>query len=84
MILFNCTKSLARRLLQLSRGGGATPVSGENVVEQYVGRLNWDYDGNENVIAYDYVDRHIPKFDKMYAARLKAYKKKCRNLLEGS
>ncbi|MDY5665386.1 MAG: hypothetical protein SPF46_13160 [Blautia sp.] len=53
-------------------------------MEQYVGRLNRDYDGKENVIAYDYVDRHIPKFDKMYAARLKAYKKKCRNLLEGS
>lgn len=53
----------------------ATPVSGENVVEQYVGRLNRDYDGKENVIVYDYLDSHIPKFDKMYAARLKAYKK---------
>lgn len=53
----------------------ATPVSGENVVEQYVGRLNRDYDGKDNVIVYDYVDSHIPKFDKMYAARLKAYKK---------
>lgn len=53
----------------------ATPVSGENAVEQYVGRLNRDYDGKENVIVYDYVDSHIPKFDKMYAARLKAYKK---------
>lgn len=53
----------------------ATPVSGENVVEQYVGRLNRDYDGKENVIVYDYVDSHIPKFNKMYAARLKAYKK---------
>ena len=53
----------------------ATPVSGENVAEQYVGRLNRDYDGKENVIVYDYVDSHIPKFDKMYAARLKAYKK---------
>ena len=52
----------------------ATPVSGENVVEQYVGRLNRDYDGKENVIVYDYVDSHIPKFDKMYSARLKAYK----------
>ena len=51
----------------------ATPVSGENVVEQYVGRLNRDYDGKENVIVYDYVDSHIPKFDKMYSARLKAY-----------
>lgn len=53
----------------------ATPVSGENVVEQYVGRLNRDYDGKKNVIVYDYVDSHIPKFDKMYAARLRAYKK---------
>lgn len=53
----------------------ATPVSGENVVEQYVGRLNRDYDGKENVIVYDYVDSHIPKFDRMYAAGLKVYKK---------
>ena len=40
-----------------------------------MGRLNRDYEGKENVIVYDYVDSHIPKFDKMYAARLKAYKK---------
>jgi superfamily II DNA or RNA helicase len=53
----------------------ATPVSGENVVEQYVGRLNRDYEGKENVIVYDYVDSHIPKFDKMYSSRMKAYKK---------
>lgn len=53
----------------------ATPVSGENVVEQYVGRLNRDYEGKENVIVYDYVDSHIPKFDKMFASRMKAYKK---------
>ena len=53
----------------------ATPVSGEQVVEQYVGRLNRDYEGKENVIVYDYVDSHVPKFDKMYVSRLKAYKK---------
>ena len=53
----------------------ATPVSGESVVEQYVGRLNRDFEGKENVIVYDYVDSHIPKFDRMYAARLRAYKK---------
>lgn len=53
----------------------ATPISGANVVEQYVGRLNRDYQGKENVIVYDYVDIHIPKFDKMYMSRLKAYKK---------
>lgn len=43
--------------------------------EQYVGRPNRDYDGKENVIAYDYADNHILKSDKMYAARLKTYKK---------
>ena len=53
----------------------ATPIRGENVVEQYVGRLNRDYPSKENVIVYDYVDIHIPKFDKMYISRLKAYKK---------
>ncbi len=53
----------------------ATPISGENVVEQYVGRLNRDYEGKKNVIVYDYVDSHIPKFDKMYASRMRAYKK---------
>lgn len=39
------------------------------------GDLTWDYDGKRKVIVYDYVDSHIPKFDKMYSARLKAYKK---------
>lgn len=52
----------------------ATPVSFRSVVEQYAGRLNRDYDGKTNVIVYDYVDSHIPIFDKMYAKRLKAYK----------
>jgi superfamily II DNA or RNA helicase len=31
----------------------ATPIKGENVVEQYVGRLNRDYSGKDNVIVYD-------------------------------
>lgn len=52
----------------------ATPVSFRGVVEQYAGRLNRDYSGKESVIVYDYVDRHIPMFDSMYAKRLKAYK----------
>ncbi|SDH58708.1 hypothetical protein SAMN05421493_10253 [Pseudobutyrivibrio sp. 49] len=53
----------------------ATPIRGENVVEQYVGRLNRDYSGKDKVVVFDYVDIHIPKFDKMYLSRLKAYKK---------
>ena len=53
----------------------ATPVSWKGIVEQYAGRLNRDYDGKDNVMIYDYVDIHIPVFDKMYAKRLKAYKR---------
>ena len=52
----------------------AMPVSARNIVEQYAGRLNRDYDGKKEVIVYDYVDSHIPMFDNMYAKRLKAYK----------
>ena len=52
----------------------AMPVSFRGVVEQYAGRLNRDYEGKDKVIVYDYVDRHIPMFDNMYAKRLKAYK----------
>lgn len=52
----------------------ATPVSGSQVVTQYAGRLNRDYEGKKNVIIYDYVDNHIFVFDNMYHKRLKAYK----------
>lgn len=52
----------------------AMPVSARNIVEQYAGRLNRDYEGKKEVIVYDYVDSHIPMFDNMYAKRLKAYK----------
>lgn len=52
----------------------ATPVSFRSVVEQYAGRLNRDYDGKTDVIVYDYVDSHIPMFDKMYGKRLNAYR----------
>lgn len=52
----------------------ATPVAGKSVVEQYAGRLNRDYEGKKNVIIYDYVDSHIPMFDRMYGKRLKAYR----------
>ncbi len=53
----------------------ATPVSFRSVVEQYAGRLNRDYEGKDAVIVYDYVDSHIPVFDRMYGKRLKAYRK---------
>ena len=52
----------------------AMPVAWKGIVEQYAGRLNRDYEGKKNVIIYDYIDSHIPVFDRMYAKRLKAYK----------
>lgn len=51
----------------------ATPVAGPGLLEQYVGRLNRDYPGKEDVIVYDYVDSHLHYFDNMYNKRLKTY-----------
>lgn len=53
----------------------ADPVAWKGVVEQYAGRLNRDFDGKQNVMIYDYIDANIPVFDRMYAKRLKAYKR---------
>jgi hypothetical protein len=53
----------------------ATPVAWKGLVEQYAGRLNRDYEGKTEVIIYDYVDVHIPVFERMYQKRLKAYKR---------
>ena len=53
----------------------AAPVSYEGRLEQYVGRLNRDYDGKVDVRVYDYIDSHIKVFDDMYLKRLRAYKK---------
>lgn len=52
----------------------ADPISGKGVVEQYVGRLNRDFNGKKDVIIYDYIDANIRVFDNMYAKRLKTYK----------
>lgn len=51
----------------------ARTVAWKSVVEQYVGRLNKDYEG-KNAIIYDYVDSHISMSDRMYYKRLKTYK----------
>ena len=53
----------------------AAPVSFEGRLEQYIGRLNRDYEGKKEVIVYDYIDSHIRVFDKMYAKRLRTYKR---------
>jgi len=53
----------------------AAPVSYAGRLEQYVGRLNRDYDGKKDVIIYDYIDSHIQNFNNMYLKRLRTYKK---------
>jgi superfamily II DNA or RNA helicase len=51
------------------------PVSFAGRLEQYVGRLNRDYPGKQDVLVYDYVDSHLPVFSNMYLKRLRTYKK---------
>lgn len=53
----------------------AAPVSFDGRLEQYIGRLNRDYEGKEAVYVYDYIDSHIRYFDHMYAKRLRTYKR---------
>ncbi|MCL2250189.1 MAG: DEAD/DEAH box helicase family protein, partial [Oscillospiraceae bacterium] len=53
----------------------ASPVSFSGRLEQYVGRLNRDFEGKNDVIVYDYVDSHLPVFNKMFLKRLITYKK---------
>lgn len=44
-------------------------------MEQYIGRVNRDYEGKKEVIVYDYIDSHIRVFENMYAKRLRTYKR---------
>lgn len=37
----------------------AMPISFEENVEQYAGRLNRDYEGKKDVVIFDYIDQHI-------------------------
>ncbi len=53
----------------------AAPVSFGGRLEQYIGRLNRDYEGKKEVVVYDYIDSHIRVFDKMYVKRLRTYKR---------
>ncbi len=53
----------------------AAPVSYAGRLEQYIGRVNRDYEGKEDVVVYDYIDSHIGKFENMYLKRLRTYKK---------
>ncbi len=52
-----------------------SPVSGEPLVDQFLGRINRDYKYKKSAIVYDYVDSHIHYFNNMYKKRLSAYRK---------
>lgn len=66
-------KKIIDHLLGTKEDG--SDVIGVYPLEQYVGRLNRDYVGKEAVYVYDYIDSHVRYFDKMYAKRLRTYRK---------
>lgn len=53
----------------------AMPISFENNVEQYAGRLNRDYEGKKDVIIFDYIDQYVQMLEHMYHKRLRTYKR---------
>lgn len=52
-----------------------SPISFDGRLEQYIGRLNRDYEGKTTIFVYDYVDSHMKYFDIMFNKRLRTYKK---------
>lgn len=50
------------------------PISFEGRLSQYVGRLHRDYENQEYVKVYDYVDVNVKVLQNMFQKRLKAYK----------
>lgn len=51
----------------------AMPISWKGTVQQYAGRLHRLYEPKQEVQIYDYVDRHVSVFARMYQKRLKGY-----------
>lgn len=52
----------------------AMPIAWKGTIVQYAGRLHRNYVGKREVLIYDYVDVHIPVFERMYHKRLTAYR----------
>jgi len=52
----------------------ALPVSWHGTLQQYVGRLHRLHDNKCEVRVYDYVDRQVPVFVRMYRKRLAGYR----------
>lgn len=53
----------------------ASPISYEGRTAQAIGRITRDYEGKQSSIVYDYIDIHIPVFERMSHKRMTTYKK---------
>jgi superfamily II DNA or RNA helicase len=53
----------------------AMPIAWKGTVVQYAGRLHRAHPAKREVRIYDYVDSHVPVLRRMYAKRLRAYRK---------
>ena len=51
------------------------PVSLDNRVNQYTGRIHRNIEGKNEVLVYDYIDSYIHMLDSMFYNRLKEYKR---------
>jgi superfamily II DNA or RNA helicase len=51
------------------------PISNENRVMQYTGRLHREYAGKAEVVVYDYVDAGIPVLERSFNKRMRTYNK---------
>ncbi len=51
----------------------ALPIAWKGKLTQYAGRLHRECEGKSSVEIYDYIDIHIPVFERMYHKRLKGY-----------
>jgi hypothetical protein len=50
------------------------PVSREGTLVQHAERLHCLHPGNTEVRIYDYMDRQVPLFQRMFAKRLPGYR----------
>jgi superfamily II DNA or RNA helicase len=51
------------------------PIAWKGTVVQYVGRLHRAHPAKQDALIYDYVDSDVPVLRRMYAKRLRAYRK---------
>lgn len=53
----------------------ASPIAWKGSITQYVGRVSRQYEGKNAILVLDYVDFRIPVLTRMFAKRVKAFKK---------